>query len=149
MEMTIPNATIPGPRGHFLLGSIPDIMRDRLQFLVDLQRDYGDVVRIRFGPIEVVGIFHPEAIQRVLQDNHKNYSKETRTYASLSLLVGNGLISSNGDFWLRQRRLMQPAFHRNADQCAERDDRAANPGNSGPAGSLRRIPGRRSTFPTS
>jgi len=108
----IPSASIPGPRGHFVLGSIPAIQRDRVQFLVDLQRDYGDVVRIRLGPYEAVVIFHPDAIQRILLDNQSNYSKETRTYASLSLLVGNGLITSNGDFWLRQRRLMQPAFHR-------------------------------------
>jgi cytochrome P450 len=110
----LPSLTaIPGPKGHFLLGSIPAIQRDRVQFLVDLRRDYGDIVRIRLGPYSAVVIFHPDAIQRILQDNHKNYSKETRTYASLSLLVGNGLVTSNGDFWLRQRRLMQPAFHRN------------------------------------
>ena len=63
------------------------------------------------GRAEIVMIFHPEAIQRVMQDNHKNYSKETHTFDYLSLLLGNGLLSSNGDFWLRQRRLMQPAFH--------------------------------------
>jgi cytochrome P450 len=108
----IPIATIPGPRGHFLLGSIPDIQRDRVQFLVDLRRDYGDVVQISFGPAEAIVIFHPDAIQRILLDNQNNYSKETLTYASLSLLCGNGLVTSNGDFWLRQRRLMQPAFHR-------------------------------------
>jgi len=114
MIMPIPTATIPGPKGHFLLGSIPEIQRDRVQFLLDLHRDFGDVVRMRFGPYQAVVIFHPQAIQHVMQDNHKNYSKETPTYASLSQLVGNGLITSNGDFWLRQRRLMQPAFHRNA-----------------------------------
>jgi cytochrome P450 len=103
--------TIPGPRGNFLLGSIPEIQQDRVKFLLDLQRDYGDVVQIRLGPFKAVVIFHPDGIQHILQDNHANYSKDTRTYAALSALVGNGLISSNGDFWLRQRRLMQPAFH--------------------------------------
>jgi cytochrome P450 len=104
--------TIPGPKGHFLSGSLPEIQRDRVKFLVDLQRDYGDVVRIKLGPFSAVVVFHPDGIQHILQDNHTNYSKETRTYASLSALVGNGLIASNGEFWLRQRRLMQPAFHR-------------------------------------
>ena len=103
---------ILGPRGHFLLGSLPDIQRDRVQFLVDLQRDYGDVVRIRLGPVNALAIFHPDAIQRVMQDNQSNYSKETLAFTSMKLVVGNGLISSNGDFWLRQRRLMQPAFHK-------------------------------------
>ena len=106
--MTHTKKPIPGPKGHFLLGSIPDIMKDRVQFLVNVQRDYGDVVRIRLGPESGIVIFHPDAIQRVLLDNQRNYSKTTRTYASLSLICGNGLICSNGDFWLRQRRLMQP-----------------------------------------
>lgn len=105
-------STIPGPRGHFLLGSIPDIRRDRVQFLIDLQRNYGDVVRIRLGPMEALVIFHPDAIQRVMQDNQSNYSKDTIAFNSMKLVFGNGLITSDGDFWLKQRRLMQPAFHR-------------------------------------
>jgi cytochrome P450 len=111
LKMPIPTASIPGPKGHFLLGDIPEIQRGRAQFLVDIQQAYGDVVRIRFGPAEILMIFHPEAIQRVMQDNHKNYSKETRTFDYMRLLLGNGLLSSNGDFWLQQRRLIQPAFH--------------------------------------
>lgn len=103
---------IPGPRGNLLLGSLPDIRRDRVQFLMDIQRDYGDVVRIRLGPVEGLAIFHPDAIQRVMQDNQNNYSKDTLAFKSLRLIFGNGLISSNGDFWLRQRRLAQPAFHK-------------------------------------
>ena len=117
--MTQGNMQIPGPRGHFLLGSIPEIMQDRVQFLVNLRRNHGDVVRIRLGPESAVVIFHPDAIQRVLVDNQKNYTKATRTYASLSLICGNGLICSNGDFWLRQRRLMQPAFHRENIEAME------------------------------
>ena len=95
------------------MGSIPEIMQDRVKFLLDLQRDYGDVVQIRLGPFSAVLLFHPDGIQHILQDNHANYSKETRTYANVSAIAGNGLICSNGDFWLRQRRLMQPAFHQN------------------------------------
>jgi cytochrome P450 len=110
MSNAIP--TIPGPRGHFLLGSLPAIRRDRVQFLVDLRRDYGDVVRIRVGPVEALAIFHPDAIQRVMQDNQANYSKDTIAFNSMRLIFGNGLITSNGDFWLRQRRLMQPSFHK-------------------------------------
>ena len=53
------------------------------------------------GPFEGVALFHPDGIQHILTDNHSNYSKETRTYASLRALAGNGLICSNGDFWLR------------------------------------------------
>lgn len=107
----------PGPRGHFLSGSLPAIRKDRVQFLVDLQRDYGDIAHIRLGPFDAVVVFHPEAIKHILQDNWQNYSKKTRTYATLSNSVGNGLIVSDGDFWLTQRRLMAPAFHRTRIQA--------------------------------
>ena len=110
--MNHPISTIPGPRGDFFLGSLPAIRRDRVQFLVDLQRDYGDVVKIRLGPIEGLTIFHPDAIRRVMQDNQSNYSKNTLAFNSMRLVFGNGLITSDGDFWLKQRRLMQPAFHK-------------------------------------
>ena len=111
-DMKIPTVTIPGPKGHFLLGSLPDIQRDRVQFLIDLQRDYGDVVRIRLGPAVGIAVFHPDAIKRIMQDNQSNYSKDTIALTSMRLIFGNGLITSSGDFWLRQRRLIQPAFHR-------------------------------------
>ena len=69
-------STIPGPKGHFLLGILPAIRRDRVKFLVDLQRNYGDVVRIRLGPVEEHAIFQPDAIQRVIQDNQNYYSQK-------------------------------------------------------------------------
>jgi len=103
---------IPGPKGRFLVGSLPEIRDDRVQFLIDAQRDYGDVVRINFGVGIGIAVFHPDGVKRVMQDNQKNFSKETPAFASMKPIVGNGLFSSNGDFWLRQRRLMQPTFHR-------------------------------------
>lgn len=109
--MPKPFEAIPGQRGHFLTGDIPEIKRDRVQFLLDLRRDCGDVARVRFGPFTAVAVFHPDGVQRVLQDNHTNYTKDTRTYATVRELAGNGLLTSDGDFWLRQRRLMAPAFH--------------------------------------
>jgi cytochrome P450 len=108
----IPTVTIPGPKGRFLVGSLPEIRADRIQFLIDAQRDYGDVIRINFGVGIGIGIFHPDGVKQVMQDNQKNYSKETPAFVSMQPIVGNGLFSSNGDFWLRQRRLMQPTFHR-------------------------------------
>jgi cytochrome P450 len=54
----------------------------------------------------------PEGVKHVLQDNQKNYDKETHGFAKLRSLLGRGLLTSEGDFWLKQRRLMQPAFHR-------------------------------------
>jgi len=55
---------------------------------------------------------HPEAVEHVLQKNHRNYRKPDFFNRTVGLLAGNGILTSEGDFWLRQRRLMQPAFHR-------------------------------------
>src|SRR6185312_1331167 len=59
-----------------------------------------------------VAVFHPDYIRHVLQDNHPNYQKGPRYRAALAPLMGNGLFTSEGTFWLRQRRLAQPAFQR-------------------------------------
>lgn len=104
--------SIPGPKGHFLTGNLPEIQRNRLPFLLELRQEYGDIVRLRLGPAQAVIVFHPQDVQHVLQDNHTAYSKETRVFNLLKPALGNGLLVSNGDYWLGQRRLMQPAFHR-------------------------------------
>ncbi len=106
------SSSIPGPKGHFLTGSLPELQHDRLSFLMELAQKYGDVIQLRLGPETAVLALHPDDVQHVLQENYANYSKKTRVFESLKPLLGNGLLVSNGDFWLRQRRLMQPAFHR-------------------------------------
>jgi cytochrome P450 len=102
----------PGPPGHFLFGNMPEIRRDPLGFLETLARDYGDVSRFRFLWMDAFLVNHPDYIRRVLVDNHRNYSKQSLANQLLSPILGNGLLISEGDFWLRQRRLMQPAFHK-------------------------------------
>lgn len=104
--------TPPGPRGHWLLGNYPDLEADALGFLTGLRRQYGDVVRTRFLVWNAYFVAHPDGVQHVLQSNHRNYNKEFIEYEKLSWIVGNGLLTSDGDFWLRQRRLAAPAFHR-------------------------------------
>jgi cytochrome P450 len=74
-------------------------------------RDYGDVFRVRLLNLPVCVIGHPEGIKHVLQDNHRNYRKSF-DYKILARLLGQGLVTSEGSLWLTQRRLLQPAFHR-------------------------------------
>ena len=100
-----------GPQGHLLLGSMPAIARDQLGFYAACAREYGDVVPIRLGPRRALLIYHPDAIEDVLVARSRDFVKSPGVRLLASLL-GEGLLLSEGDFWLRQRRLVQPAFHR-------------------------------------
>lgn len=104
--------TAPGPAGPDLLRQIRTILADPLQFLLDSARTYGDIVQFPIGGLAVYAVNAPDAVKHVLLDNHHHYSKNTLQYRTLALVTGNGLLTSDGEFWLRQRRMLQPAFHR-------------------------------------
>jgi len=101
----------PGPRGSFLLGSVSEFQRDTLGFLTRCAREYGDVVPIRFGPALLILLNDPALIEQVLVTDHRRFIK-SRGVRALSSLIGNGLVLNEGESWLQQRRLIQPAFHR-------------------------------------
>ncbi|MGH7331231.1 MAG: cytochrome P450, partial [Candidatus Rokuibacteriota bacterium] len=104
--------TLPrGPKGHFLLGSLPDFRRDQLDFYASCAREYGDVVPVRLGPRRVMLLYHPDAIEEMLVTRSRDFIKSPGVRL-LRPLLGDGLLLSEGDSWLRQRRLVQPAFHR-------------------------------------
>ncbi|HVC08877.1 MAG TPA: cytochrome P450 [Elusimicrobiota bacterium] len=105
-------AAAPGPRGHWLLGSLAPLRDDPLGFFLRSAEESGDVVRFRAFHRTGFIFRHPDHIQHVLVDNHRNYNKQSRGFKAISQFLGNGLLTSEGSFWLRQRRLMQPAFHR-------------------------------------
>jgi cytochrome P450 len=100
-----------GPKGRFLLGSGPALARDQLGFYVACAREYGDVVPVRLGPRRALLIYHPDTIEDVLVTRSRDFIKSPGVRL-LGWLLGEGLLLSEGDFWLRQRRLVQPAFHR-------------------------------------
>lgn len=102
----------PGPQGRPPLDDLRALQRGPHEFVLQVARTYGTVVRYPVGPLAVYLVAHPEHVKHVLQDNHKNYSKDTFQYNLLGTITGDGLLTSDGDFWLRQRRLSQPAFHR-------------------------------------
>jgi cytochrome P450 len=105
--------TAPGPRSFSPLGSIRPMQRDPLRFLMDLRERYGDVARFRVFVWQSYLLSHPDHIKHVLQDNNRNYHKGL-LYEFLKPVVGEGLLTSEDDFWRRQRRIAQPAFHRKA-----------------------------------
>lgn len=101
----------PGPRGLPVIGVAPQVLKNPLNFFMEIFQQYGDVVHFQIGATQFYQLNHPDHIQWVLQENNRNYHKSPN-YEKLRPLLGNGLIMSEDSFWLRQRRLMQPAFHR-------------------------------------
>ncbi len=99
------------PRGHLLLGNGPDLARDQLGFYTACAREYGDIVPVRFGPQRGLLVYHPDAIEEVLVTRNRDFIKSPAVRL-LARVLGNGLFLSEGAAWLRQRRLVQPAFHR-------------------------------------
>ena len=107
-------ATIPaGPRGGRVLGNMREFNADSLAFIERCAREFGDVVRTRFLYVDALFLYHPDHIEYVLATGSKNFIKASTVRSPFfQRLAGNGLVSSEGDFWRRQRRLAQPAFHR-------------------------------------
>jgi cytochrome P450 len=106
----MPQATIPsGPRGHFLLGCLPDYARDTLGFMTGVARRYGDAVRFRLGRLPCYMFSHPDQVEEVLRSKSQHFIKDKPLRIAASVF-GRGLLTSEGDLWRRQRRLIQPAF---------------------------------------
>lgn len=101
----------PGPKGRFLLGSLVEVSRDWLGFYKSCADEYGDIVRIHLAHVPVYLVVHPRDIETVLVTNAGNFTKSA-DYRALARVLGQGLLTSEGDFWKRQRSLIQPAFHR-------------------------------------
>ena len=103
---------VPGPKGTFFWGSLPELRKDMLGLYRDAAREYGDVVRLRFAGVDTFMFSHPDHFKYVLQDNHRNYRRNQFFNSIIKTFVGTNLFTSDGDDWLSRRRLMQPAFHR-------------------------------------
>jgi len=99
----------PGPQGSLLRGNLSQIGPRRVDFFLELARTYGPLASFRVGRWQLFLASDPDLIQQVLITDAKHYIKHFGARAFKPVL-GNGLVTSEGDFWLRQRRLIQPAF---------------------------------------
>lgn len=101
----------PGPAGIPLLGSLLETRRDPLHFVLSMACTYGDIAYFSIGPQAGYHLNHPDYIQHVLQSNHTNYNKVNYNFKILKAGLGESLLTSSGEQWLQQRRLIQSAFH--------------------------------------
>jgi cytochrome P450 len=109
-------AAPPHPRASPLLGSAPDLRKSQIRTYERVMREHGDVVRLSVGPpgvrFDLYCVFHPEGVKAVLAGSRAGYSKGNRFYRQIAESFGWGLLTSEGELWQRQRRLVQPLFTR-------------------------------------
>src|SRR5215469_3123801 len=101
----------PGPKPHFIIGNMPLASRDPLEIFERWAREYGDVFYYRALWIHIYFLNHPDLIETVLVRKYQNFLKDHVVRKS-RWFFGDGLLTNEGESWLRQRRLAQPAFHR-------------------------------------
>jgi cytochrome P450 len=102
---------LPGPRRRYPGEFTVALARDPIRFLTRLAREHRDVAHFRMGPQEMLFVTAPELIREVLVTKQRSFHKG-RGLERAKRLLGEGLLTSEGEFHLRQRRLVQPAFHR-------------------------------------
>ncbi len=143
--MTTTAARAPIVTGSPLLGSMSDLLNDPLAAYLRARRDHGDVVRFRAGPpglrSDIYAVFSAEGAQQVLATQATNFRKDNVFYEELRQSVGNGLLTSQDDAYLRQRRLVQPLFTRRrvngyAHQVADEAAALADAWRSAPSGTV-------------
>ena len=101
----------PGPKPHFLIGNMPLAGEDPLSTFLVWAREFGDIFYYRAGWLHVYFLNHPDLIELVLIRNAQHLHKD-RVVQNSRWFFGQGLLTNEGESWLRQRRLSQPAFHR-------------------------------------
>ena len=101
----------PGPRPRFLIGNMPLASPDPLPIFSAWAAEFGDIFYYRAAWLHVYFLNHPDLIEEVLVRNPRNFLKD-RVIRNSRWFFGEGLLTNEGDSWLRQRRLSQPAFHR-------------------------------------
>lgn len=102
----------PGPRPRPFVGNLLEFGRDPLTFLTNCAREHGDIVGLRLGTWPTWLLNNPDLAEDVFITHNRSFVKHRFFWRHVDALFGRGLLTAEGDFWLRQRRLAQPAFHR-------------------------------------
>jgi cytochrome P450 len=106
-----PKSIVSGPKGNLLLGSLRPFSRDPLAFFTEIMAKYGEIVHFKLGPYPVYLISNPAMLYEMFVEKVDMLHKDSVTKGVMAKTMGNGILLSDGDFWRKNRRLMQPAFH--------------------------------------
>ena len=111
--MSIPKA-VPQVKGGFLFGNLREFKANSFQALCNWHRDYGDLVGFKLARQQMYLISHPKLVDQTLIKQYDVFVKmyDPKKPKGLAIILGQGLVTSQGDLWRTQRRLMQPVFQR-------------------------------------
>lgn len=101
-----PYSEIPGPKYTSRIGSTKDFARRPLEFLLDLQQEFGNIVKINVHGQEFVYFFDPSDIKLILKDKYQCFEKKNPGFQRFKLLFGEGLISIDGKQWRKHSRII-------------------------------------------
>jgi len=101
----------PGPLGNVVLGNMAEGWSRPLELFSRCMTDHGPIARLRFGASFYYLVNDPDLVRHVFVENARNY-KKSRNYRGIKIVLGDGLFTSEGEHWKRQRKLAQPGFHR-------------------------------------
>lgn len=111
MVMNVAAKPLPGPKNLFGLKNIWDLSQaGMMQFIEENWKTYGDLFEIQVGPKKLVIVIHPEHVRHIAITNANNYEKLESYDSVRKYVIGDGLVTSTGDLWKRQRRLMAPFY---------------------------------------
>ncbi|MCW3127231.1 MAG: cytochrome [Bacteroidetes bacterium] len=99
-----------GPKGNIIFTAAKELRTNVLGLIERHAKEYEDISRLRIGPYYYINVYKPEMIEHIFSDSQL-YSKG-RENANLKYLLGNGLLTNEGEFWMKQRRLIAPVFHK-------------------------------------
>jgi cytochrome P450 len=111
MVMNIDVKPLPGPKSLFGLKNLLGMSQDgMLKFIQQCWQDYGDIFEVQVGPKKLVMVIHPDHVRHITMTNAENYEKLGSYDPVRKYVIGDGLVTSTGDLWKRQRRLMAPFY---------------------------------------